>query len=152
VATGRKLNTSGIGLEKAGVYINDSGLIEVNDKMETSVPGIYAVGDIASPWWLAHVASHQGIVAANNASGVPMRMHYNAVPSVIFTTPEIGTVGYSLEQAIEKGYRATLGSFPFQALGKSQATFETEGFAQIVVDKQTGQILGAQVVGHAAAT
>lgn len=152
VATGRKLNIKDIGLEKAGVIVNDKGLIQVDDRMETTVPGIYAVGDIASRWWLAHVASHQGVVAASNAVGNPMKMHYNAVPSVIFTNPEIGTVGYTLEDAINKGYHATLGTFPFQALGKSQAAFQTEGFAQVVVDKDTGQVLGAQVVGHEAAT
>lgn len=152
VAVGRLMNTGSIGLEKAGIPVLDSGLIQVNERMETCVPGIYAVGDISSKWWLAHVASHQGLVAANNACGHDAKMHYNAVPSVIFTTPEIATVGLSLEKAIEEGYAATLGSFPFQALGKSQTSMETEGFAQIVIDKQTKQILGAQVVGHDAAT
>lgn len=152
VAVGRKLNTNDIGLEKAGVLVLDNGMIPVNDKMETSVPGIYAIGDIASKWWLAHVATHQGLVAANNATGHPMRMHYNSIPNVIFTQPEIATVGLSLDQALEKGHRATLGSFPFQALGKSQASLQTDGFAQIVVDKVTGQVLGAQVVGHEASS
>jgi dihydrolipoamide dehydrogenase len=120
--------------------------------METETPGIYAIGDIASKWWLAHVATHQGLIAANNATGHPMRMNYNAVPSVIFTSPEVATVGMSLEQALEKKYRATVGTFPFQALGKSQAALQTDGFAQIVLDKTTGQVLGAQVVGHEAST
>lgn len=150
VAVGRTLNTSGIGLEAAGVIVESNGMIKTNEKMETNVPGIYAVGDIASKWWLAHVASHQGLVAANNAAGQEAQMHYNAIPNVIFTTPEIGTVGLTLEQALEQGYQATLGAFPFQALGKSQATMETEGFAQVVTDRRTGQILGAQVVGHEA--
>lgn len=152
VAVGRQLNIQGIGLDKAGVNLSENGLVAVNDKMETNIPGIYAIGDIASKWWLAHVASHQGLVAANNACGKVAHMHYNAVPSVIFTDPEIGTVGLSLEKAIEEGYEATLGSFPFQALGKSQAALQTDGFGQIVLDKATGQILGAQVVGHDAST
>lgn len=154
VAVGRSLNTLRIGLDKAGVLVDDkSGLIQVNHHMQTNVENIYAIGDIASRWWLAHVASHQGLVAARHACGdTKARMHYNAVPSVIFTTPEIATVGLSLEQAIEQGYQATLGSFPFQALGKSQATLQVEGFAQVVTDRSTGQILGAQVVGHDAAT
>ncbi|MGA8164556.1 MAG: dihydrolipoyl dehydrogenase [Waddliaceae bacterium] len=152
VATGRVLNTSGIGLENAGVIVKDNGMIAVDERMETSTPGIYAVGDIASPWWLAHVASHQGLVAASNILGKPKRMHYHAVPSVIFTNPEIGTVGYTLEEAIANGYHATVGTFPFRVLGKSQATEQTEGFAQVVSDRDTGQILGAQVVGHEAAT
>lgn len=150
VSVGRKLNTSDIGLEKAGVLALDNGMIAVNDKMETSVPGIYAIGDIASKWWLAHVATHQGIIAASNATGHPMRMNYRSIPNVIFTSPEIATVGLSLQQAQEEGYSATVGSFPFQALGKSQASIQTEGFAQIILDKKTGQVLGAQVVGHEA--
>jgi dihydrolipoamide dehydrogenase len=152
VAVGRSMNTSGIGLDAAGVTVSGNGVIPTNDKMETNVPGIYAVGDIASKWWLAHVATHQGLVAAGNAAGHESHMYYNAIPSVIFTTPEIGTVGLTLEQAIEQGHNATIGAFPFQALGKSQAIDETEGFAQVVTDKRTGQILGAQVVGHDAST
>jgi dihydrolipoamide dehydrogenase len=152
VSVGRSLNTNQIGLDKAGVLVQDNGIVVVNDKMETSVDGIYAVGDIASKWWLAHVASHQGIIAAENACGKEAHMHYNAIPSVIFTDPEIGSVGLSLEEALKQGYKAKVGSFPFQALGKSQATLQTEGFAQIVIDEGTGQILGAQVLGFEAAT
>lgn len=153
VAVGRSLNSSNIGLDKAGVLVNDNGIIPVNSKMETNVDGIYAVGDIASKWWLAHVATHQGIVAATNAIGGPAaHMHYNAIPNVIFTHPEIGTVGLNIEQAKAQGYTAAIGAFPFQALGKSQAALQTEGFAQIVVDTRTGQVLGAQVIGCEAAT
>ncbi len=151
ISVGRSLNTAGIGLEKAGVLVQENGIIAVNEKMETSVAGIYAVGDIASKWWLAHVATHQGIIAADNACGRSARMSYEAVPSVIFTTPEIASVGLSLEQALHLGYRAKIGAFPFQALGKSQAILHTEGFAQIVVEEKTGEILGAQVVGDQAA-
>lgn len=152
VAVGRSLNVEGIGLEKTGLTVNEKGLIPVDETMETPVKGLYAVGDIASKWWLAHVASHQGLVAGSNAAGKPARMHYNAVPNVIFTEPEIGTVGYSLEQAIDAGYPATVGAFPFQALGKAQAALKEEGFAQVVVDRKTGQILGAQIVGYQASS
>ena len=78
-------------MDKAGVLVQENGIIAVNDKMETTVDGIYAVGDIASKWWLAHVASHQGIIAADNACGKNARMFYDAIPSVIFTDPEIGS-------------------------------------------------------------
>ncbi|MBS0629589.1 MAG: dihydrolipoyl dehydrogenase [Verrucomicrobia bacterium] len=152
VSVGRKVNSSNLGLEKAGVKLSDKGMIVVNSKMQTSVPGIYAIGDVTGQVLLAHVASHQGIVAASNIIGRPLDMHYNAVPAVIFTTPEIATVGMTLEQAKESGYDATIGQFPFQALGKSIATIETEGFTEVVIDKKTGQILGAQAVGHDAAT
>lgn len=152
VSVGRSLNTNDIGLDKAGVLVQENGIIAVDDKMETSVDGIYAVGDIASKYWLAHVASHQGIIAAQNACGRAGRMSYHAIPSVIFTDPEIGSVGLSLDDAKKKGYKAKIGAFPFQALGKSQATLQTDGFAQIVVDEITGEILGAQVIGFEAAT
>jgi len=125
-------------------------MIPVDKHMQTDIPGIYAVGDIASKWWLAHVASHQGLVAATHACGHHAEMLYNAIPSAIFTYPEIATVGMSLDEAVKQGYAAKIGAFPFQALGKAQATHHTEGFAQIVFDKKTGQLLGAQVVGHEA--
>lgn len=152
VAVGRKLNTDGICLNKAGVTVLDNGMIDVNTCMETNVDGIYAVGDIASKWWLAHVATHQGIVAASNACGIRSHMDYKAIPNVIFTSPEIGTVGMSMDEAQAQGYSPKIGLFPFQALGKSQASLHTEGFAQVVQDKRTGQVLGAQVVGHEAST
>lgn len=151
VSVGRKLNTDGIGLEKAGIEVGEHGSIHVNDYLQTDVPHIYAVGDITAKWMLAHLASHQGLVAGGNATGGQHRMDYSAVPAVVFTNPEIASVGMTLEQATEKGHPATLGSFPFQALGKAQAADKTEGFAQIVTHKRTGQILGAQVVGHDAA-
>ncbi|MBI2742799.1 MAG: dihydrolipoyl dehydrogenase [Chlamydiales bacterium] len=149
VAIGRRVVSSDLGLEKAGVKVDAKGAIEVNEKMETNVPGIYAIGDVTGKFLLAHVASHQGIVAASNAAGKEASMHYNAVPAVIFTSPEIATVGMTLEQAQEAGRTsAVAGKFPFQALGKSIASQETEGFAQVVTDQKTGQILGAQIVGH----
>lgn len=152
VSVGRKIVSSGLGLEKAGVIVDEKGAILVNDQMETNVPGIYAIGDVTGQFMLAHVASHQGIIAASNAAGKSMKMHYHAIPAVIFTNPEIATVGLTLEQAQEAGYDAAVGKFPFQALGKAVATIETEGFAQVIIDKKTGQILGAQVVGHEAST
>lgn len=152
IAVGRKLNTTDVGLDKAGVLVDEAGFIVVNDKMETNVEGIYAVGDITSRWWLAHVATHQGVIAALNAADKTAHMHYNAIPNVIFTHPEAASVGLSLDKAREKGYDAALGAFPFQVLGKSQALNETEGFAQIVIERKTGQILGAQVVGFEAST
>lgn len=148
VSVGRRIVTDGLELGKAGLVTNEKGMIEVNSKMETSVPGIYAIGDVTGKAMLAHVASHQGIVAATNATGGSAFMHYHAVPAVIFTLPEIAMVGLSLEEATKQGIPAKLGSFPFQALGKAQATMDTEGFAQIVIHTKTKEILGAQVIGH----
>jgi len=152
VSIGRKVVSQGLGLQNAGVVVSDRGVIPVNDKMETNVPGIYAVGDVTGKLMLAHVAAHQGIIAAINATGGDAAMHYNAVPAVIFTSPEIAMVGMTKEEAIEKGYTAGTGKFPFQVLGKSIATMDTDGFAEVVIDKKTGQILGAQVVGYEAAS
>ncbi len=149
VSVGRSLNTDKIGLEAAGI-VTDRGVIETNDRMETNVPGIYAIGDITGKWMLAHVASHQGLVAASNAANISARMHYNAVPAVVFTNPEIATVGLLPQEAAEKKIDYKIGRYPFMALGKSQATNETEGFVQIVADKKTNQILGGQVIGHEA--
>lgn len=150
VSVGRKIYTEGLGLEKAALNTTDRGVIEVNDKMETSVKGIYAIGDVTGKWMLAHVAAHQGLVAASNAAGHEEKARYDAVPAVIFTFPEIAMVGLSLEEATRAGYKATQGSFPFLALGKAVASIDTEGFSQIVADSKTGQILGATVIGHEA--
>jgi dihydrolipoamide dehydrogenase len=150
VSVGRKVYTEGLGLEKAGLKTTDRGVIETDSRMETEVRGIYAIGDVTGKWMLAHVASHQGVVAGSNACGVEAEIHYEAVPAVVFTSPEIATVGMTLEQAQKAGYDAIAGSFPFQALGKAQASMDTEGFAQMISDKKTGQILGAVVIGHEA--
>lgn len=152
MSVGIKLNTDNIGIEKAGVQLGKQGEVVVNERMETNIPGIYAIGDITAKMPLAHVASHQGIIAAQNACGKTAHMHYDAIPSVIYTDPEIATVGLSQEAAKEKGFDIQVGQFPFAALGKSKAAGDTEGFAQIVTDKKTGQILGAQVIGHEAST
>jgi dihydrolipoamide dehydrogenase len=141
-----------MGLEKAGVAVTDRGIIPVNDKMETGVEGIYAIGDVTGKYMLAHVASHQGIVAASNAAGQNVTMHYEAVPAVIFTTPEVAMVGMTQEMAQEASLPYSVGKFPFQALGKAVASMDTEGFAEVITHKQTGQILGAQVVGHDASS
>lgn len=152
VSVGRKVCSDTCALEKAGVKTNDRGDILVNDKMETNVPGIYAIGDVTGKNLLAHVASHQGVVAAANATGEEAVMHYNAVPAVIFTHPEIAMVGMTLDEATKAGHAAKAGKFPFQALGKSIAALEPEGFAQVVFDDKTKQILGAQVMGAEASS
>ena len=149
VAVGRSLNSANIGLETIGVKV-EKGAIVVDDNMKTNVNGIYAIGDVVGKSLYAHVATHQGIIAAENILGHKASMNYDAVPGVIFTHPEIGTCGLTIDQAKAKGYKARLASYPFQALGKAQAAQTTEGFAQIVVDETTGQILGAQVFGHEA--
>jgi dihydrolipoyl dehydrogenase len=152
VAIGRTMNTDNLGLDKVGIAVDRMGYIEVNDQMETTAPGIYAIGDITGKYLLAHVASHQGIVAADNAVGKRASMHYNAIPSIVYTHPESGNVGLTLEKAKLAGYDAAVGRFPFSVLGRNLAEIETEGFAQVVIDKKTGVILGAQAVAHEVGT
>lgn len=152
IAIGRKLVSNGLGLEKIGVVLDQKGAIVVNEKMQTNIDGIYAIGDVTGKNLLAHVASHQGIIAADNILGKTAKMHYNAIPAVIFTNPEIAMVGMTFEEAEKAGFTPTIGKFPFQALGKAVASAKTDGFAQIIIDKSTGQILGAQVVGSEAST
>lgn len=148
IAIGRKIVSDQLDLAKAGILTDAKGAVLVNDKMETNVPGIYAIGDVTGKFLLAHVASHQGIVAAHNALGKEAKMNYRSVPAVIFTFPEVATVGLTLEQAQAAGLPATVGKFPFQALGKAVATRETDGFAQVIVNRSTGELLGAQVIGQ----
>ncbi|MCE5293904.1 MAG: dihydrolipoyl dehydrogenase [Chlamydiales bacterium] len=149
IAIGRSLNSDKLGLDKAGVKV-EKGAIVVDDTMKTSAKGIWAIGDVTGKSLYAHVATHQGIVAADNILGHTARMNYDAVPGVIFTIPEIGSCGMTLEEAKKRGFQAKLASYPFQALGKAQAAHQTEGFAQIVIDEKTGQVLGGQVIGHEA--
>lgn len=149
IAIGRSLNSENLGLDKAGVQV-ERGAIVVDESMKTNVPGIWAIGDVTGKSLYAHVATHQGIVTAENILGHKARMNYDAVPGVIFTIPEIGSCGMSIEEAKKRGYAAKVASYPFQALGKAQAAHQTEGFAQIVIDEKTGQILGGQVIGHEA--
>lgn len=147
VAIGRALNSDKIGLEVAGVKV-DRGAVVVDDAMRTNIPGLYAIGDITFKQMYAHTATHQGLVAAADILGETLHIDYDAIPGVTFTHPEIGSVGMSLETALKRGFKAKRTSYPYQALGKAQASKETEGFAQVVIEEGTGRILGAQIVGH----
>ena len=115
--------------------------------METSVPGIYAVGDVTGKMMLAHVASRQGIVAVENALGGSSRMDYGVVPAGIFTMPEVGSVGLREHQAIERGIRYKVGRFQYRGLGKAHAMGEITGMAKIVADEATDKVLGVHICG-----
>ena len=147
LSIGRKVCSSNLHLERAGVIADKDGKIIVDDNMQTNVPNIYAIGDVTGKFMLAHVASHQGIVAAHNASGHNMAMKYDAIPSVIFTLPEIASVGLCKNEAKQRGYDIISCSYPLSFLGKAIAGGETEGFVSLIVDKETHQILGANVIG-----
>ncbi|WP_027357196.1 dihydrolipoyl dehydrogenase [Desulfofundulus thermocisternus] len=147
ISVGRVLNTGGLGLAEAGVALGQRGEVLVNERMETSVPGIYAVGDITGKIQLAHVASAQGLVAVHNIMGENREMDYRVVPSCIFTRPEVGMVGLTTEQARAQGYEVKTAKFPMMASGKAQAMGETEGFVKMVADARTGFLLGVHIVG-----
>ncbi|MDK2985513.1 MAG: dihydrolipoamide dehydrogenase [Clostridia bacterium] len=147
ISIGRELNTSGLGLEKIGVETNEKGAILVNDKMETNVGGIYAIGDVTDKLQLAHVASAQGIVAAENIMGKDRKMNYSAVPNCIFTSPEIASVGITTEIAKEKNIPVNTGKFNFLASGKALCMGESEGLVKIIAHKDTDVVLGVHIMG-----
>lgn len=146
VGVGRRAVTRNLGLEEVGIEVTRQG-IAVNDRMETNVPGIYAIGDVTGKFQLAHVASHQGIVAAENAMGHSATMSYRAVPSPVFTEPELATVGLSEKQAREAGHEVKVGTFPFRPLGKAMAMAQQDGMVKVVADARYGEILGVHIVG-----
>ncbi len=148
VAVGRRPNTSGIGLEKIGIRLDERGFVEVDSRMQTSVPGIFAIGDIVAGPMLAHRASFQGKVAAEVIAGEPSAFEGVEVPAVIFTDPEIASVGLTENEARKKGIEVKTGTFPFKALGRA-ATMGDEGggFSKIVTDAKSGTVLGVHIVG-----
>jgi dihydrolipoamide dehydrogenase len=143
---GRRPNSEGIGLEKIGVKV-EKGFIVVDSKRRTNVPHVYAIGDVAGQPMLAHKASREGIVAAEVIAGLPAEADYRCVPAVIFTDPEIASVGMTEAEAKAKGYEPVVGKFPFTANGRALSINEAEGFAKVVADKKTDLVLGVHIVG-----
>ncbi|NOY46160.1 MAG: dihydrolipoyl dehydrogenase [Deltaproteobacteria bacterium] len=147
VAVGRIPASSGIGLEDLGVEVDDRGRIVVNDEMETSVPGVYAVGDVVGQYQLAHVATSEALVAMHNSLGKKYWMDYSIVPYAVFTRPEVASVGAKEAELKEKGVPYKVGRFSFGASGKALCMGEPEGFIKILSHEDTGRILGATIVG-----
>jgi len=149
ICVGRKPNTNGIGLEKAGVVLDPKGWIIVNEKMETSTNDIFAIGDVLGPpkIMLAHVASHEGIVAVENSMGGNKLMDYDVVPGAIFTTPEVANVGLTENQAKEKYDAVRADSVLFRHIGKAHVIGEIAGQVKIVSEEESGKILGVHIVG-----
>lgn len=147
ISIGRVMNLKGLGLEEVGVVLGERGQVAVNIRMETSVAGIYAIGDITGKVQLAHVASAQGLVAVENIMGYERDMDYRVVPSCIFTHPEVASVGLTNQEAADKGIKVISAKFPFTYSGKAQAMGETEGFVKILADPETDNILGVHIVG-----
>jgi dihydrolipoamide dehydrogenase len=146
VATGRRPVTERLGLGSVGV-ISDRAGIKVNEYMETNIPGIYAIGDVTGRSMLAHTASAAGIVAAENAMGLRSTMDYSAIPSCIFTTPEIAMVGLTEEQARAQNMDYKASKFNFAANGKAVTMGETEGLVKIIAEAASGKVLGMHILG-----
>ena len=149
ICIGRKPGAEGIGLEKLGIEQDETGWIVAGERMETSVPGVYAIGDILGPSkiMLAHVASREGIIAAENAMGRQKTMNYEVVPGAAFTMPEVANVGLTEAQAKERGYQIRSDSVLFRNLGKPHVIGEIAGHAKIVSDGDRGRVLGVHIVG-----
>jgi len=147
ISVGREFNSSGIGIDEIGMTKGVCGEIIVNDRMETNISGIYAIGDVTGVMMLAHVASRQGCIAAKNAMGGDERIDYRVVPTAIFTSPEIASVGLREQQAKEKGITVTIGRFPFRVLGKAQAIGEIAGIIKILSDSVSDRVLGVHIIG-----
>ena len=147
ISAGRRPRLGGLDLEKAGVTLDESGFIQVNERMETSVRGIYAVGDVIGVPFLAHKASKEGIVAAEVIAGLPSEADYRAMPAAIFTDPEIATVGLSEAEAKAEGIATRVGRFPFLASGRALTTGDANGFVRVIAEEDTGLVLGVEIVG-----
>ncbi|QVK17550.1 dihydrolipoyl dehydrogenase [Mycoplasmatota bacterium] len=152
MSVGRKPYFDNLDVEKVGIELNDRKRgIKVNSRMQTNIEHIYAIGDVTNKIQLAHVASHQGIIAVENIMGEDKEMDYLAVPSAIFTHPEIAAVGLSEKEAIKNKLAIEVGKFPFSANGKALAMGDDRGFIKIIKDKETKKIIGASIVGINAA-
>ncbi|MEA3408860.1 MAG: dihydrolipoyl dehydrogenase [Candidatus Eisenbacteria bacterium] len=146
LAMGRRPAADGAGIPEAGIEV-ERGAVVVNDRMETSNPGVYAIGDLVGGWLLAHVASREGVVAAGNAAGRDLTMDYRAVPRCTFTRPEIASVGITEAAASSQGLELSSGRFPFAASGKALAGGEAQGFVKILCDAASGRVVGGVIVG-----
>jgi dihydrolipoamide dehydrogenase len=147
VAVGRRPLTEDLGLEALGVKL-DRGFVEVDGFMRTGAPGVWAIGDIVKTQALAHVASHEGIVAVEDAAGKgPHPVDYDKVPSCTYCDPEVASVGLTEEEARKRGYDVVVGQFPFSAIAKAKILDDTLGFVKIVAEKKYDQVLGVHIIG-----
>ena len=152
MAAGRAVNTEELGLKEVGIQLTDRGFIKVDYKtLQTSVPGYYAIGDVAGPPMLAHKGSREGVNVAETLAGQkPHAIRYDNIPSVTYCHPEVASIGLTEDQCKEKKLDYQVGRFPFSANGRARASNETDGFVKIIRDKKYGEILGAHIVsGHA---
>nr|WP_315252467.1 dihydrolipoyl dehydrogenase [uncultured Flavobacterium sp.] len=147
VSVGRRPYTDGLNADKAGVKISDRGQVEVNDHLQTSVPNIYAIGDVVRGAMLAHKAEEEGTMVAEILAGQKPHIDYNLIPGVVYTWPEVAAVGQTEEQLKASGTEYKVGSFPFKALGRARASGDLDGFVKILADAKTDEVLGVHMIG-----
>lgn len=151
VAIGRRAYTDNLGLDKIGLLTNQRGQIEVNEHLETAVPGIYALGDVVRGAMLAHKAEEEGVFVAETIAGQKPHINYNLIPGVVYTWPEVASVGQTEQQLKDQGIAYKTGSFPMRALGRSRASMDIDGFVKVLADANTDEILGVHMIGARAA-
>lgn len=151
VAVGRRPYTENLGLDKAGVQQDEKGRIKVNEKLQTSQPHIYAIGDVIQGPMLAHKAEEEGVFVAEIIAGQKPHIDYNLIPGVVYTWPEVASVGYTEEQLKEKNIPYKSGQFPFKASGRAKASMDTDGFIKVLAHKETDEILGVHMIAPRAA-
>lgn len=151
LSMGRRAYTDSLGLEQIGIATDEKGRISVNDHLETSVPGIYAIGDVVRGAMLAHKAEEEGVFVAEVMAGQKPHINYNLIPGVVYTWPEVASVGYTEEQLKEAGVPYKPGKFPFRALGRARASMDLDGMVKVLAHKETDEILGVHIVGARAA-
>lgn len=151
VSVGRHPFTEGLNLDKVGVEVDDRGRINVNDHLQTNVDNIYAIGDVVKGAMLAHKASDEGVYVAERMAGQKPHINYDLIPSVVYTWPEVASVGKTEEQLKEEKVKYNKGKFPMRALGRSRASGDIDGFVKFLTDKETDEILGVHMVGARAA-
>lgn len=147
VAIGRRPYTDNLGLENIGITPDEKGRIPVNNHLETSVPGVYAIGDVVQGAMLAHKAEEEGVFVAEVIAGQHPHINYNLIPGVVYTWPEVAAVGYTEEQLKESGTPYKVGKFPFRALGRARASMDLDGMVKVLAHKETDEILGVHMVG-----
>ena len=151
ISVGRRPYTDGLGLENAGVKLDDRGRVEVNHHLQTSVANIYAIGDVVKGAMLAHKAEEEGVMVAELLAGQKPHINYNLIPGVVYTWPEVASVGQTEEQLKEAGVNYKVGQFPFRANGRAVAGMDLDGFVKILADAETDEVLGAHMIGARAA-
>jgi dihydrolipoamide dehydrogenase len=151
VAVGRRPYTDNLGLDKAGVSLDERGRVAVNEHLETNVKGIYAIGDVVKGAMLAHKAEEEGVLVAEIMAGQKPHINYNLIPGVVYTWPEVAAVGATEEQLKADGRKYKSGSFPFKASGRARASMDTDGLVKVLADAETDEILGAHIIGPRAA-